>query len=262
MRIDFFRIKMWIKRIYNFYGNKNVLLDNVNNIEKALIISKVNKSKKANSIFGYNASFFVNVIIVEYLVWFVVSELIVGNLHLLRSFVLFTVFYVFSLLILQFVVRLKLLGDTIIFFEDKIVELNWLYSKEIYWSKVKNIYFYARSKRSAPKHLSEDVKGKIRNIYKKRLVDVDWINMKIKGADKTIYINTAYSHNEELQKYIKEKYRERAKSSTTEGFRIDQGAFVAIINGLILGPSNVGIVYLLNFIILHWHQIGFQWTLK
>ena len=83
---------MWINNICKFYGNTNVSLDNVSDIEKALIISKVNRT---NPLSDDLSSFFSKVILVEFLVWFVILEHIVGNLHILRTFGLFTFVYFF-----------------------------------------------------------------------------------------------------------------------------------------------------------------------
>lgn len=229
---------MWIKKIRNFFGNTNILLDNVNNIEKALIISKVNK---ASSIAG-NKPFAISIIIVEFLIWFIILKLIVSNVHVLRIFVLFMLFYILWLLILEIIGQAKYVGDTIIFFEDKIVELNWLYSKETLWSKINNIYIY-------PRYKYEDARKTFQEVSHKKLAKAVWINIKIEADNNKIFINTAYSHNEELQDYIKEKHGDKIKSNE-KGMQTNLTAMLIVI-GALAGFFAVGTVYLLN------HYIGF-----
>ena len=239
---------MWIKKICKFYGNTNAPLDNVNGVEKALIISKVNK---ANFISGNETTFAIYIIGVEFLIWFIILERIVGNMHILRIFGLFTTFYILCLLVLQIVVQTSLVGDTIIFFEDKIVKLNWLYSREILWSKVNNIYFCDRRKGGfVQKYLikSEDVRKKFQEKLQNRLTKIVWINIKIEASNKKIFINTAYSHNEELQKYIKEKHGDKIKNNEVKGIEVNPIGLL-MLGGIIIVPFIGGVVYLLNYFI-------------
>lgn len=230
---------MWIIRLFNFYGNKNVPVDNVEDIEKALIISKVNK---ASSISG-NKPFAFSIIIIEFLIWFVILDYIVGNMHLLKMLGVFSVCYIFLLFILEFLGQVKYIGDTVIFFEDKIVETNWLYSKETLWSKVNKIYIYSTFKHA-------DTRDKFQEVSQRKLAKAIWINIKIEAEKNKIFINTASSHNEELQNYIKEKHRDKIKSNETEGTQTNLNS-VLVATGALAGFFAVGMVYLLS------HYIGF-----
>ena len=50
---------MWIKKIYKYFGNTNASLDNVYDIEKVMIISKVNKT---NPLSDDLSSFFITIL--------------------------------------------------------------------------------------------------------------------------------------------------------------------------------------------------------
>lgn len=93
--------------------------------------------------------------------------------------------------ILYFGVRLKE-GDTIVATEDGIVELNWLFSQYIKWSDIIKVYFYNSGEY-------------LRRLPGLKEFNWTWTNIKIKGRNQTIRINTAYSNYEQLQEYIKKQ---------------------------------------------------------
>lgn len=231
---------MCFKQIYNFYGSTNAPLDRVDNIEKAQIISKVDKKISSLSLFRGETLFTISVLIIEMLIWLVVLKHLIGNIHLLRTFWLFTILYAFILLMLQIIGQIRFVGDTIVIFEDKIIELTWLSSRETLWSHVDRINIY-------PKYLAEDVRDEAQKHFKKQFAQNIWINIVIEAANKKIYINTAYSHNEDIQNYIREKHADKIAQHGF-GKTINQKG-ILMLAGFVLGPLIIGLVYFLNYCI-------------
>ncbi|MCL4479385.1 MAG: hypothetical protein M1381_09855 [Deltaproteobacteria bacterium] len=233
---------IWTKNLFKFIGNTNAPVDSVNKIDKALIISKIDKASIL-TLYGNKSKYTGFIAIIETIIWFIVLEVIIGNSHSIRTMLLFGVLYFCCFLVFQVVLQTKYVGDTVIIFEDKIMALNWLYAKETLWSGVKEIHIY-------PKYLTQDIRENVRSVFEEKPAKVVWVNIKIRtNENKVIRINTAYSHNDEILNYIKEKHKDKIIINDAKGMLVNREALLAIVNGFIIGPFVVGMVYLLNYCI-------------
>lgn len=201
-----------LKNIWKFFGGTNV--DCVYNSKNG-VVSKINRK---NPMY-----YLLNIMIVAAILIYILSfvAFLFGKVSTFQIFVSFILIDIF--LLLYFLLRIKD-GDTIVASEEGIKDINWLFSKYIKWSDVVKVYFYTGGEY-------------LRNLP--GLKEFNWTrtNIKIKGHNQTIRINTVfseYSNDEQLQEYIKRRCSGKIKEKGFNLLRLLIGLIVGILGAIFL----------------------------
>lgn len=198
-----------LKNLWKFFGGTNV--DCVYNSKNG-VVSKISRK---NPMY-----YLLNIMIVAAILIFILLfvAFLFGKASAFQIFVSFILIDIF--LLLYFLLRIKD-GDTIVATEEGIKELNWLFSKYIEWSDVVKVYFYSGGKY-------------LKNLPGLKALDWTWTNIKIKGHNQTIRVNTAYSNNEQLKEYIKMRCSGKIKEKGFNPLSLLIGLIVGILGAVFL----------------------------